>query len=134
MTGAGMTASPSAAPGDAEARMTGEHDQRDQPEGGLAPLPVEGRAFRRDKPDVQGEQRPATTNLQYRRDHLGSIRETTDATGAMQTRLDFDLWGRRTVIAGAARPESVIAIGNLFWCGAQARCGFPGVRSRRRMI
>jgi RHS repeat-associated protein len=66
---------------------------------------------------AHGEQRPATTNLLSRKDHLGSIRETTDATGAMQTRLDFDLWGRRTVIAGAGANEPTFAYTGHYWHG-----------------
>ena len=33
-------------------------------------------------------------------DHLGSVREVTDATGTLLARYAFDPWGRRTVTAG----------------------------------
>jgi len=36
----------------------------------------------------------------YTRDHLGSIRELTDATGAVRARYSYDLWGKRTKISG----------------------------------
>jgi len=36
----------------------------------------------------------------YTRDHLGSIRELTDATGALRARYSYDLWGKRTKISG----------------------------------
>ena len=47
----------------------------------------------------QGEQR-ITLNLFYTRDHLGSVREMTDSTGAIRARYDYDAWGRRTKISG----------------------------------
>jgi RHS repeat-associated protein len=36
----------------------------------------------------------------YTRDHLGSIRELTDSTGAVRARYGYDLWGKRTKISG----------------------------------
>ena len=36
----------------------------------------------------------------YNRDHLGSIREQTDLTGSSRATYDYDLFGRRTRIAG----------------------------------
>ncbi len=36
----------------------------------------------------------------YARDHLGSIREMTDMTGAIRARYDYDLYGRVTKISG----------------------------------
>jgi RHS repeat-associated protein len=36
----------------------------------------------------------------YTRDHLGSIRELADATGAVRARYSYDLWGKRTKISG----------------------------------
>ena len=53
----------------------------------------------------QGEQILSGTDAQgrstvglyyYTRDHLGSIRELTDATGTLRTRYDYDVWGART--------------------------------------
>jgi RHS repeat-associated protein len=41
-----------------------------------------------------------TTNYYYTKDHLGSIRELTDSSGAMQTRYDYDPYGRRTKLSG----------------------------------
>ncbi len=51
----------------------------------------------------QGEQiasGPASGAYYYTRDHLGSIRELTDATGTVRARYDYDPWGRRTKIEG----------------------------------
>jgi RHS repeat-associated protein len=42
-----------------------------------------------------------TTNYYYTRDHLGSVRELTDSSGAVQTRYDYDPYGRRTKISGS---------------------------------
>ncbi|MFA5204961.1 MAG: RHS repeat-associated core domain-containing protein [Lentisphaeria bacterium] len=36
----------------------------------------------------------------YTRDHIGSIREVTDSTGAIQARYDYDPYGRRTKASG----------------------------------
>jgi RHS repeat-associated protein len=49
---------------------------------------------------AQGEQIGAT-NYYYTRDHLGNIRELTDGNGAVQSRYDYDLYGRRTKISGS---------------------------------
>jgi RHS repeat-associated protein len=45
----------------------------------------------------QGEQ-IGTTNYYYTRDHLGSIREMTSSTGAIQARYDYDPYGRITPV------------------------------------
>jgi RHS repeat-associated protein len=53
----------------------------------------------------QGEEQisgAASTKLLYRRDHLGSVRETANTAGIMQSRLDYDLWGNQTVLTGVA--------------------------------
>jgi RHS repeat-associated protein len=42
----------------------------------------------------------ATTNLFYSRDHLGSVREVTDANGNLVARYDYDAWGRQTRVFG----------------------------------
>ena len=51
-----------------------------------------------------GEERlPAgggVTRLYYTTDHLGSIRELVDATGAVRARYDYDPYGARTKLAG----------------------------------
>jgi RHS repeat-associated protein len=41
-----------------------------------------------------------TTSYYYLRDHLGSIREMTDGTGAIKARYDYDPWGKRTKLSG----------------------------------
>jgi RHS repeat-associated protein len=41
-----------------------------------------------------------TLNYFYTRDHLGSIRELTDSSGAVQTRYEYDPYGTRTKISG----------------------------------
>jgi len=40
-----------------------------------------------------------TTNLFYTRDHLGSVREALDASGALQARYDYDAYGQQAVLA-----------------------------------
>jgi RHS repeat-associated protein len=42
-----------------------------------------------------------TTSYYYLRDHLGSIREMTDSTGAIKARYDYDPWGNRTKLSGS---------------------------------
>jgi RHS repeat-associated protein len=49
---------------------------------------------------VQEVAADAPTNLFYSRDHLGSVREVTDANGALVARYDYDAWGRRTQVFG----------------------------------
>jgi len=44
--------------------------------------------------------RVGSTNYYYTRDHLGSIREMTDESGAIQARYDYDPYGRRTKVCG----------------------------------
>jgi RHS repeat-associated protein len=53
---------------------------------------------------AQGEKAAGTVFL-YRRDHLGSIREVVNATGVMQSRYDYDLWGRITLLAGVFQSD-----------------------------
>jgi RHS repeat-associated protein len=48
----------------------------------------------------EGEQ-ISGTNYYFTRDHLGSVREMTDALGAIQVRYDYDPYGRRTKISGS---------------------------------
>ena len=45
-----------------------------------------------------------SANYYYTRDHLGSIRELTDAAGTVQARYDYDPYGRRTRVAGVGTP------------------------------
>jgi RHS repeat-associated protein len=47
----------------------------------------------------------ATTNLFYSRDHLGSVREATDANGNLVARYDYDPWGRQTQVFGTYRAD-----------------------------
>jgi RHS repeat-associated protein len=47
----------------------------------------------------QGEQ-IAGTNYYFTRDHLGSVREMTDGTGAIRARYEYDPYGRRTKVSG----------------------------------
>ncbi len=44
--------------------------------------------------------RIGSTNYFYTRDHLGSIRELTNGSGTVQTRYDYDPYGRRTRLTG----------------------------------
>jgi RHS repeat-associated protein len=56
----------------------------------------------------QGEQRIGGADAgyyYYTKDHLGSIREITNASGALATRYDFDLWGKRTKLSGSMETE-----------------------------
>jgi len=48
---------------------------------------------------AQGEQ-IGNASYYYTKDHLGSIRELTDNSGAVQTRYDYDPYGRRTKLTG----------------------------------
>jgi RHS repeat-associated protein len=47
----------------------------------------------------EGEQ-ISGTNYFFTRDHLGSVREMTDNTGAIRARYDYDPYGRRTKLQG----------------------------------
>jgi len=47
----------------------------------------------------QGEQ-IAGSSYYYTRDHLGSVREMTDAAGNVRARYEYDPYGRRTKVAG----------------------------------
>ncbi len=52
-------------------------------------------------------------NYFYTRDHLGSIREVTDGSGAVRARYDFDAYGRRTKLAGDM--EADFGFAGMFW-------------------
>ncbi len=45
------------------------------------------------------------TNFFFNRDHLGSVREMTDNTGAIRARYDYDPYGRRTKVQGDLEAE-----------------------------
>ncbi len=47
-----------------------------------------------------GGEQISGTNYFFTRDHLGSIREMTDASGTIQARYDYDPYGRRTKLSG----------------------------------
>ncbi len=47
----------------------------------------------------QGEQ-ISGTNYYFTRDHLGSVREMLDSSGAIKVRYDYDPYGRQTLITG----------------------------------
>jgi RHS repeat-associated protein len=47
----------------------------------------------------QGEQINGTSYY-YTRDHLGSIRELVDSTGAVRAEYDYGVWGQRTMLSG----------------------------------
>jgi RHS repeat-associated protein len=52
---------------------------------------------------AEGEQRVGGSdagNYYYSRDHLGSIREVTDSTGALKSQFDYDAWGNSVVVSG----------------------------------
>ena len=57
----------------------------------------------------QGEYIPAASApldmLFYTRDHLGSVRELVEANGTLQTRYDYDMWGKRTKLSGTLETE-----------------------------
>ncbi len=56
----------------------------------------------------QGEQRIGGADAgfyYYTKDHLGSVREITNSSGALVTRYDFDLWGKRTKLSGSMETE-----------------------------
>jgi RHS repeat-associated protein len=48
----------------------------------------------------QGEQ-IGNTSYYYTKDHLGSVREVTDSSSAVQARYDYDPYGRRTKLSGS---------------------------------
>jgi RHS repeat-associated protein len=52
---------------------------------------------------AEGEQRLGggdAGNYYYSRDHLGSVREVTDASGTVQAQYDYDAWGNQVVVTG----------------------------------
>ncbi len=51
----------------------------------------------------QGEQQSGTAYF-YTNDHLGSIRELISSTGAITSRLSYDVYGRTTVVSGTTLP------------------------------
>jgi RHS repeat-associated protein len=53
---------------------------------------------------AQGQYQNGATYF-YTRDHLGSIREMTDASGTVVARYDYDPWGRSTTVIGTTKPD-----------------------------
>jgi RHS repeat-associated protein len=55
---------------------------------------------------AEGEHAPGATGplarLFYAKDHLGSVREVTDAAGVLRARYDYGFWGNRTRVSGDA--------------------------------
>ena len=52
---------------------------------------------------AEGEQRiggPDAGNYYYTRDHLGSVREVTNARGVLKAQYDYDAWGNQVVVTG----------------------------------
>ena len=52
---------------------------------------------------AEGEQRIGggdAGNYYYTRDHLGSVREVTNATGVLKAQYDYDAWGNQVVVSG----------------------------------
>ena len=44
-------------------------------------------------------------NYYFTRDHLGSVREMTDSTGAIKVRYDYDPYGRQTIVSGTMNAD-----------------------------
>jgi RHS repeat-associated protein len=53
---------------------------------------------------------PNAGSYYYTRDHLGSIREMTDAPGNVRARYSYDPFGRQTQLAGDLSPEASLAL------------------------
>jgi len=53
---------------------------------------------------LQGQYQSNTAYF-YSRDHLGSIREMTDASGTVVARYDYDPFGRSTTVIGTNKPD-----------------------------
>jgi RHS repeat-associated protein len=51
--------------------------------------------------EVRGNAHVGYTNYYYTRDHLGSIREMTSGSSALQAQYDYDSYGQRTKLSGA---------------------------------
>ena len=52
---------------------------------------------------AEGEQRIGggdAGNYYYTRDHLGSVREVTNASGILKAQYDYDAWGNQVVVSG----------------------------------
>jgi RHS repeat-associated protein len=58
---------------------------------------------------------PSAGHYYYTRDHLGSIRELTDAGGNVRARYTYDPYGRRTKLAGDL--DADFGFAGMFWSG-----------------
>lgn len=63
---------------------------------------------------VKVETGPAAGTYYYTSDHLGSIRELTDSTGAVRARYSYDPYGRRIKLSGDV--DADFGFGGMFWC------------------
>ena len=62
---------------------------------------------------VRVETGPTTGSYYYTRDHLGSIRELTDASGDVRARYSYDPDGRRTKVSGDV--DADFGFADMFW-------------------
>jgi RHS repeat-associated protein len=57
---------------------------------------------------------PDSGTYYYTRDHLGSVREMTDSSGAVRARYAYDPFGRRSKLSGDL--EADFGFAGMFWC------------------
>jgi RHS repeat-associated protein len=69
---------------------------------------------------VKVESGPITGTFYYTRDHLGSIRELTDASGNVRARYSYDPYGRRTKIQGDM--DADFGFAGMFWSSEVNLC------------
>ena len=69
---------------------------------------------------VRIETGPNAGPFYYTRDHLGSLRELTDATGTIRARYAYDPFGRRTKVSGDA--EADFGFAGMFWATEANLC------------
>ncbi len=75
---------------------------------------------------IRVETGPQAGNYFYTRDHLGSIRELSDATGTVRARYAYDPYGRRTKLTGDL--EADFGFAGMFW-SAEAQLAFTQFRT-----
>jgi RHS repeat-associated protein len=61
---------------------------------------------------------PVTGAYHYTRDHLGSVREVTDAGGIVRARYAYDPYGRRSRLTGDL--DADFGFAGMFWCSEAA--------------
>src|SRR5262249_8909524 len=81
------------------------------------------RFFRQGVKVVSG---PNTGNYFYTRDHLGSVRELTDASGTVRARYTYDVFGRRSRVTGDM--EADFGFATMFW-SSEANLGVTWFRA-----